>query len=101
MALIELNLEKPALKRTEMVEQPDEMGETNVEIREGKELDEEWEHETESESKSRGRGAARKLGMLGATVGAAVLARRVRSRRKKKAADAEMEEEDWQAAESS
>lgn len=105
MALIELNLEKPALKRTETVENERSSGATLTEQTDDlDEIDEKVTEtdietsETESESKSGGRRVGRKVAMLGAMASALMLARKVRSRRK--GTKTESVEEDWQAPES-
>lgn len=120
MALIELNLEKPALKRTETAEssakQPtpsateetksagemksseemeatEESGEgtsTTVEVPEGESVEE----------KSSGGGMLRRIAMLGATAGAVFAVRKWRSRRKQRAGEATEFEEEWETPQS-
>ena len=106
MALIELNLEKPALKRTESAEssakQPSlslgtgkskttESSETSgkdtstVEVPKGESVEEE----------SSGGGMLRRITMLVATVGAIFAVRKWRSRRKQQSQTSDFEEE-WE-----
>ena len=103
MALIELNLEKPALKRTELVEESEtetiEATESETETTE-----EETEIEAETEETSKGRGKvrtfARRAAVLGGTAAGLDAARKFRQRRKGKKDDQQQElEEDWQTAE--
>jgi len=99
MALIELNLEKPALKRTELVEgAPDE-----TETEEAAELDVEVESEESTDLESLEESAessggiadtARKAAIVGALVSLALLARRIRSWRKGSESEADVET-DW------
>lgn len=102
MALIELNLEKPALKRTEVTDSEDgEIGTADVGESDPKQtdsaIDESQEAETDGESTlgSRIRRTARRAAMVGAMTGAAVAARKIRARRKETGAQAEVDE-DWQ-----
>ena len=110
MALIELNLEKPALKRTETAgssakktsestgseksktsgksKQTEMSGEstTMVEVPEGE----------SAEEKSSGGGILRRIAMLGATAGALFAVRRWRSRRKQQSSGKAQFEEEWE-----
>lgn len=107
MALIELNLEKPALKRTELIGTTDGEETTSsrssdidvVEDEPMEDADAEAEGETQATSiRSRGRRAARRAAMLGAVAGGAMAARKLRARRKAKAGDQTEVDEDWQTA---
>lgn len=127
MALIELNLEKPALKRTEIVEGREGSSMKSVDIDTSDDasddasdgvdridmddldatgsdrdvdLDMDGTDETESKSTSksgRGRRAVKRAAMVGAMTGAAVAARKIRARRKEAAQQTEVDE-DWQTA---
>ena len=125
MALIELNLEKPALKRTEITEGTEESSMRSVEIDEPTDTSagnvdkidtgssekpetdmqaeistEDAEKETSGSSKSgRGRRMVRRAAMVGAMTGAAVAARKIRARRKQSQTQTEVDE-DWQTADS-
>lgn len=102
MALIELNLEKPALKRTELVK------ESEVETTEEPETETETEaseaeiEETEVEE-AKGRGKARtfvrRAAVLGGTAAGLAAARKLQQKRAGKGDDVEDFEEDWQTAE--
>lgn len=102
MALIELNLEKPALKRTEFVGEAEEEAHA-VNIKEERptehvdriDTEESAEAETGSKSSSRARRVARRAAMAGAMTGAAVAARKIRQRRKQSSTQTEVDE-DWQ-----
>lgn len=111
MALIELNLEKPALKRTETAESSATQsakklagttsGETSTTEKstektgEGTSMVEMPEGES-VEEKSSGGGMLRRLTMLGATAGAVFAVRRWRSRRKQGADESAEFEEEWE-----
>lgn len=74
MSLIEVKLENPALKRTEIIESAEE-----VEI-EGSEVEDEAAEEMEAETaESGGRGRGRLLLALTVLAGTAMAARRIRS----------------------
>ncbi|WP_158055501.1 hypothetical protein [Halorussus halophilus] len=103
MALIELNLEKPALKRVEAVEEKNVEEETvevepDVEVEEA-ETETEETTETESSGPGRARSYLRRMAILAGVVAGTVAARKIRQRRK--AGDTEQQdlEEDWQTAE--
>jgi len=99
MALIELNLEKPALKRVEAGEQRPSDAE-NVELQSEIETDETAETESVEESSSgggRARRYGRRLAILGGTAAGVAAARKLRKRRK--GSDQQELEEDWQTAE--
>lgn len=99
MALIELNLEKPALKRTELVEESET---TETEETETETTEEETETEiTEEETKGRGRARtfARRAAVLGGTAAGLAAARKFQQKRKGKDAEQQDLEEDWQTAE--
>lgn len=105
MALIELNLEKPALKRTELVKEDEaaiEGTETKTEeIETGAETDlsEEVEDTESTKGGSRTRTFARRAAVLGGTAAGIAAARKFRQRRQSKQAEQQELEEDWQAAE--
>jgi hypothetical protein len=112
MALIELNLEKPALKRTETAESSAKKstgtapGETSTETSTSEKSTTEKSGEGTSmvempegesvEEKSSGGGILRRLTMLGATAGAVFAVRRWRSRRKQGAGESAEFEEEWE-----
>jgi len=99
MALIELNLEKPALKRVEAGEQRPGDDES-VELRSELETDETVEIEADEESSSGGgrtRRYGRRLAILGGTAAGVAAARKIRQRRK--GSEQQELEEDWQTAE--
>ena len=99
MALIELNLEKPALKRTELVEgapdetETEETTDLDVEVESEEPADLESLDESE-ESSGDIAGTARKAALVGALVSLALLARRIRSWRKGSESTADVET-DW------
>ncbi|WP_134670995.1 hypothetical protein [Halorussus marinus] len=99
MALIELNLEKPALKRVEAGEQRADDGE-NVELQAEIEADETAASESVDEDSSGGgriRRYGRRLAILGGTAAGIAAARKLRQRRK--GSEQQELEEDWQTAE--
>jgi hypothetical protein len=99
MALIELNLEKPALKRVEAGEQRPSDDES-VELQSELETDETVEIEADEESSSGGgrtRRYGRRLAILGGTAAGVAAARKIRQRRK--GSEQQELEEDWQTAE--
>ncbi|WP_128476625.1 hypothetical protein [Halorussus pelagicus] len=104
MAIIELNLEKPALKRVESVEENQlRASETEVdpeEVAESMEVetDEQTDEQAESGGKSRVRKYGRRLVVLGGTAAGVAAARKLRQRRKSGSEQQELEE-DWQTAE--
>ena len=108
MALIELNLEKPALKRVESVEEKhveDEQieattPETIDQVAGDTGEDTEMESETDdgSTGKSRTRRYGRRLAILGGTAAGVAAARKLRQRRQSGAEQQDLEE-DWQTAE--
>ncbi|WP_276279756.1 hypothetical protein [Halorussus caseinilyticus] len=106
MAIIELNLEKPALKRVESgeekrVEEKEIEAEVNPEEA-AEMMDEETaveiEDETDEGSKSRVGKYARRLLIVGGAAVGILTARKFRQRRKSKSQEQELEE-DWQTAE--
>ncbi|WP_132059100.1 hypothetical protein [Halorussus amylolyticus] len=104
MALIELNLEKPALKRVETGEAPtrEERSVTVETETDSTETATETESESTEEEASSGRGRARRYGrrlaILGGTAAGVAAARKIRQRRNKSSEQQELEE-DWQTAE--
>jgi len=98
MALIELNLEKPALKRVEAGEQRPSDDES-VELQSELETDETVEIEEEESSSGGGRARryGRRLAILGGTAAGVAAARKLRKRRK--GSEQQELEEDWQTAE--
>lgn len=115
MALIELNLEKPALKRTELLTEEEtvettettETTETNeastdtidAESEEIEDTEADVEAEEETGGRSTPRKFARRIAILGGTAAGLAAARKFQKRRGK-SAEAEQEfEEDWQTAE--
>ncbi|WP_227374635.1 hypothetical protein [Haladaptatus halobius] len=102
MALIELNLEKPALKRTELVKEDEAAIEGTESKTEEIETEIESEGTEEAESTkggSRTRTFARRAAVLGGTAAGIAAARKFRQRRQSKQAEQQELEEDWQAAE--
>lgn len=114
MALIELNLEKPALKRTETAESSAKRpGSSGVKLGStGSEKSKTGEKSTEktgegatmvevpegepAEEESSGGGMFRRIAMLGATAGAVFAVRRWRSRRKQQSSGTAEFEEEWE-----
>ncbi len=100
MALIELNLEKPALKRTELVKESEvetaEETETETEVSEA-EIEETEVEETKGRGKART--FARRAAVLGGTAAGLAAARKLQQKRASKGDEAEEFEEDWQTAE--
>ncbi|UPW01349.1 hypothetical protein M0R88_04400 [Halorussus gelatinilyticus] len=104
MAIIELNLEKPALKRVESVED-EQVEEKNVtaeidtdETAEMVDAETEIDQESQSGGKSRVRKYGRRLVVLGGTAAGVAAARKLRQRRKSGSEQQDLEE-DWQTAE--
>ncbi|GKZ13156.1 hypothetical protein [Haladaptatus sp. T7] len=98
MALIELNLEKPALKRTELVEESEvetaEEPETETETAEAEETDVE-----ETKGGSKVRTFARRAAVLGGTAAGLAAVRKLRQKRGGTDEEQQELEEDWQTAE--
>ncbi|ODR83546.1 hypothetical protein BG842_10510 [Haladaptatus sp. W1] len=96
MALIELNLEKPALKRTELVE------ESEVETAEEPETETETAEETDVEETKGGskiRTFARRAAVLGGTAAGLAAVRKLQQKRSGTDEEQQELEEDWQTAE--
>lgn len=108
MAIIELNLEKPALKRVESVKEKrveEEQIEAEVNPEEVSEMAGEMEVEPTAESESSGTGGrsrtrkyGRRLAILGGTAAGVAAARRLQKRRSSGSQEGELEE-DWQTVE--
>lgn len=102
MALIELNLEKPALKRTESRASTDESRASTSSKTKSKSADEsssktiEMPEGEEREEESSGGGMLRRIAMLGAIAGTVFAVRRWRSRRSE-STTSEYEKE-WESA---
>ncbi|WP_227353490.1 hypothetical protein [Haladaptatus salinisoli] len=102
MALIELNLEKPALKRTELVKEDEattQKAESQTADIETEAESEETEETESTKGGSRTRTFARRAAVLGGTAAGIAAARKFRQRRQSKQAEQQELEEDWQAAE--
>ena len=113
MALIELNLEKPALKRTEPAESSGKeqsksrssksMSGTKMASKSGEsssKVVEIPEGEQSEKKSSGGGGIIRRIATLGALAGAIFAVRRFRSRRKKQSNKSSEFEEEWETARS-
>ncbi|UPV75300.1 hypothetical protein M0R89_04340 [Halorussus limi] len=105
MAIIELNLEKPALKRVESVEDEQMEGtqrQADVdpeEVANVMEVEAEPDQQSKSGGKSRVKKYGRRLAILGGTAAGAAAVRKLRQRRKSSGEQQELEE-DWQTADS-
>ena len=100
MALIELNLEKPALKRTELVKESEvETAEESETESEQQEVDVEVEKVEETQGRGKTRTFIRRAAILSGTAAGLAAARKLQQKRANEGEEVQEFEEDWQTAE--